>query len=366
MATPALWRALCEELYEVGLAACTRRFWRTVAAMCVGLTLFAVAVNGVLIPHHLSASGATGVALTLYYLCGWPSVGVFYWLINVPILVLGWRVLSLEAVVIALLGVGLSGATLQLTQGVTLPCHDTMMAAILAGSFSGFGVGFYLRYGGSAGGLDVVALVMRRKWGVSMGQTFFVVNWLNVLAAALIGGGLEQGFYTAIAVFVHARMVDRMQSGFSERKAAFIITAEPDKLAHRITRTLRRGCTFFTAEGGMTRQPMRVVYTVVNFMELARLKEIVYALDAKAFLSVTTTAEVIGNRFMTWEDEGIARRRRQRRKSAAQARTTGASESERFVPSDTTQNEPAPPPPSTPTTPSSPSTPAQKDKTQHG
>ena len=333
MPNPALWRAFRDDIYELGLAACTRRFWRTVAAMCVGLTLFAVAVNGVLIPHHLSASGATGIALTLYYLIGWPSVGVYYWLINIPILVLGWRVLSLEFVVIALLGVALSGATLQLTQGVLLACHDPMMAAVLAGALSGLGVGFYLRYGGSAGGLDVVALVMRRKWGVSMGQTFFVVNWLNVLAAGLLGGGLEQGFYTAIAVFVHARMVDRMQSGFSERKAVFIMTAEPDKLGHEITRTLRRGCTYFAAEGGMTRKPMRVIYTVVNFMELARLKEMVYALDAKAFLAVTTTAEVIGNRFLTWEDEGLARRRR-RRQRGGQA---------------------SPPSPSLPTPPASPS-----------
>lgn len=357
MATTALWRALYDDIYEVGLAACGRRFWRTVTATAFGLILFAVAVNGVLIPNHLSASGATGIALTLYYLAGWPSVGVFYWLINVPILVLGWRVLSLEFVVVALLGVALSGATLQLTQGVLLPCHDLMMAAILAGALSGFGVGFYLRYGGSAGGLDVVALVMRRKWGVSMGQTFFVVNWLNVLAAGLLGGGLEQGFYTAVAVFVHARMVDRMQSGFSERKAAFIITAEPDRLAHEITRTLRRGCTFFGAEGGMTRQPMRVVYTVVNFLELARLKEIVYALDAKAFLAVTTTAEVIGNRFMTWEDEGIARRRR-RRAAAKQKRDT--------APAPLAGAPAAPaaaPPPVLPTPRQAPPTPEQKTET---
>lgn len=316
MPTPAPLGALYDDVCELGHAVRTRRFWRTVAAMAAGLTLFAVAVNGLLIPHQLSASGATGIALALFYLFGWPQVGVYYWLINVPILLLGWRVLSLEFVFMALLGVALSGATLQLTQGLALTCSDPMMASILAGTLSGLGVGLYLRYGGSAGGLDVVALVLRRKLGIAMGQTFLGVNLLNVLSAGVLGHSLERAFYTAIAVFVHARMVDKMQSGFSERKAALIITCEPDRLAGEILRTLRRGCTFFFASGGMTRKQTRVVYTVVNFMELARLKEILYTLDPKAFLAVTTTDEVIGNRFITWEDEGFAKRRRRRRAAA--------------------------------------------------
>ena len=124
-------------------------------------------------------------------------------------------------------------------------------------------------------------------------------------------------------VAVHSAMVDRMQSGFSARKAAFIVTREPDLLAREILRTLNRGCTFFLAKGGMTQQETRVIYTVVNFIELARLKEILYNMDPNAFLAVHTTSEVIGNRFISWEQEGFEQKRRRRSQRVRDA-CTGA------------------------------------------
>ena len=218
--------------------------------------------------------------------------------------------MSLKLVVYAVAGVLISGTVLQLTQGLALPLAEPMMAAIIGGFLSGLGVGLYLRYGGSAGGLDIVAVVMRRKFGMPMGQTFIAVNALNVLAAGLIGHDLSLGFYTAIATFVHSSMVDRMQSGFSARKSAFIITSKPDLLSREILRSLRRGCTFFHASGGMTQKDIRLIYTVVNFIELARLKEMLHGIDPDAFMAVSNVCEVIGNRFVSWEEEGFARARR--------------------------------------------------------
>ena len=312
MGAPTLLRNVKDDFFDLATSVNSWAFWRTIGMTTVGLTLLGLSINGVLIPHKLNASGATGIALSLFYLFHWPSVGVYYWLINIPVLWLGYRTMSLRFVVMALIGVAISGLTLQITSEVRLPCHDLMMAAIVAGSLSGLGVGMYLRFGGSAGGLDIVAAVMRRKLGVPMGQTFIAVNALNVIVAGLLARSFETAFYSAIAVAVHSTMVDRMQSGFSARKAAFIITREPDKLAREILRTLNRGCTFFFAKGGMTQQETRVIYTVVNFIELARLKEILYNMDPNAFLAVHTTSEVIGNRFISWEQEGFEQRRKRR------------------------------------------------------
>ncbi|HET6346921.1 MAG TPA: YitT family protein, partial [Myxococcota bacterium] len=185
---------------------------------------------------------------------------------------------------------------------------DPLMAAIIAGVLSGTGVGLYLRYGGSAGGMDIVAAVLRRKVGIPMGTTFISVNFLNVVAGGLISRSLDIAFYTFIAMFVHSRMVERMQAGFSARKACFIVTSQADAIAEQIIRTLNRGVTFLHGSGGMSQQPTRVVYTVINMIELARLKEIIFNLDPAAFISINNASEVIGNRFVSWADEGFAHR----------------------------------------------------------
>lgn len=310
MNTHGLFREVRDDFRNLAQAISSFKFWQVIAIMAVGLTMMSVAINGILIPHKFISSGATGIAMTIYYLFGKPSLGVIYWLINIPILAIGYRVMSLTFVVIALIGVVISGTTLELTRHMALPISDPLMAAVIAGTLSGTGVGLYLRFGGTAGGLDIVAAVLRRRFGLPMGQTFFAINALNLLCGACISRSIDVAFYTAIAMFLHSRVVERMQSGFSDRKVAWIISNQPDVVAAQILRTLNRGCTFFHATGGMSQKPLRVIYTVVNMMELARLKEIIYLADPHAFVAISNAYEVLGNRFINWHDKGFEKPRR--------------------------------------------------------
>ncbi|MEC8260398.1 MAG: YitT family protein [SAR324 cluster bacterium] len=77
---------------------------------------------------------------------------------------------------------------------------------------------------------------------------------------------------------------------------------------HQAIRKIDRGATYFLAEGSHSHTPKRVVYTVINLLELGRLKQYLFETDPDAFVVVNDTAEVIGTRFLTWEDEGFKRR----------------------------------------------------------
>ena len=296
-----------EDFYDLVHSVGSRQFWATIALMVVGLTLYSIGINGLLLPHKFISTGATGIALLIYYWLGSPSVGVIYWLLNIPILILGWRTMSMKFVFMALIGVFISGLTIQLTQGIVIPVptSDPLMAAILAGVLTGGGCGLYLRYGGSAGGIDIVAAVVRRKYGVPMGTTFIAVNAINFIVGSLVGGSLELAFYTAIAMVTHSKMIDRVQAGFSSRKAALIVTSQSLEISQLILRRLGRGVTFLEGSGGMSQKSLKVIYTVVNLVELARLKELIFHCDPNAFVSVTDVAEVIGKRFISWSSQGF-------------------------------------------------------------
>jgi uncharacterized membrane-anchored protein YitT (DUF2179 family) len=298
-----------DDFYDLVYSFGSWAFWQSIGYTFIGLLLFSAGINAILIPHKLIASGATGIALLVFYAVGEPSVGIIYWLINIPILLLGWRAMSLKYVVLALFGVVFSGLTLEITHQVRLPITDPLMAAIIAGVMTGSGVGLYLRQGGSAGGIDIVAAVLRRKYGMPMGTTFILVNTANFVIGGLINHSIDMAFYTAIAMYVHSQMVEKMQSGFSPRKAAWVVTCEPDEVAAQVIRRLKRGVTFVHGSGGMSKKAIRVVYTVVNMVELARLKEIIFHIDPKAFMAVNDTSEVIGYRFFTWADAGFETKR---------------------------------------------------------
>ena len=311
MGAGRLLSSMREDFFDLTQSLNSWRFWQTILMMALGLTLLSIGINGILVPNKFMGSGVTGIALIIFYLLGKPSLGLLVWLLNLPILLIGWRTMSLKYVVLALMGVVLSGAALDLTHSVRIPTTDPLMAAVMAGVLTGSGVGLYLRFGGSAGGLDIVAAVLRKRFGVPMGTTFMAVNGFIFVVGGFINHRMDIAFYTAVAMTVHARMIERVQAGLHPRKSVLIVTGNPDAIAEQIMRRLGRGVTFLHGSGGMSQKTTRIVYTVTNTIELARLKEIIFNCDSKAFVAISDASEVIGHRFVSWADVGFEQRRRQ-------------------------------------------------------
>jgi uncharacterized membrane-anchored protein YitT (DUF2179 family) len=291
------------ELRELLQALRTARFYGTLLATALGCVAGAVAINGVLIPRNLFSPGTSGTSLLIYYLTGWPSLGVIYLLLNLPIFAIGWREYALKYVAISAFGVLMFSGALILTQNVIIPAPDPLMAAIIAGVLMGAGTGFYLRLGGSAGGLDILATYVRKKLAVPIGTTVNAVNGLNLLGALLMFD-LSTAFYSAVFMWVNSWTLDKVQTGFSQHRAVFIITKEHEAVAQAIRTRLDRGVTLFAAQGSYSGAPLQVVYSVISMYELGRLKDIMFQVDPSAYVMVTNTTEVIGRRFQTWEQEG--------------------------------------------------------------
>ena len=93
--------------------------------------------------------------------------------------------------------------------------------------------------------------------------------------------------------------------GFSQRKSVFIISSKPELVAEKILQKMDRGFTYFHASGGYAGGEKRVIYTVINLLELGRLKEYLFETDPDAFMAIQDTGDVIGRRFLTWEEEGF-------------------------------------------------------------
>lgn len=283
----------------------TFSFWRSIVLTFVGSLIVSVAVNGLLIPHHFFDGGINGLSLMVFYVLGAPTLGVIYLLFNIPIFLTGWRAMSLKYMVVSLVGVFIFSFSLNLLHGIQIPVTDPIIVAILAGIIKGFGTGIYLRYGGSVGGLDIVATVLRKKLSIPMGNTFIFINAITLIGAWLIQD-LNIALYTGIFMFIDATVIEKVQTGFSQRKTVFIISARPDLIAEQVMKRLDRGVTFINTTGGWSHEPRKMIYTVINMIELGRLKQMMYDIDPDAFVAISNTAEVIGKRFLSWEDEGFS------------------------------------------------------------
>ena len=282
----------------------TWSFWKIILATAIGLALPSLVINGILIPHNFFSGGISGIALLIYSFSeGTLAFGVIYLLINLPLFALGFRSFAPRYILFSLFGMWVFSIEVSLLK-FDFGLEDPMLAAIFGGVVSGLGAGFYLRVGGSAGGLDIVATVIKKKFSIPIGTTFNIVNFFILLANAW-HHNLDIALYTGIYIFVFAMVVNKVQTGFSQRKSIFIITEKPDEMLEHAVRKLDRGATFFLAQGAYNQDTKRVVYTVINMLELGRLKQYIFQVDQHAFIIVNDTSEVIGTKFLTWEDEGF-------------------------------------------------------------
>ena len=118
-----------------------------------------------------------------------------------------------------------------------------------------------------------------------MGNTFLIVNSIPLIGAVLMYD-LNIALYTGVYLFVESFVLEKVQTGFSQRKTAFIISQKPDLIAEQVMKRLDRGVTFIHASGGWTDQKHRMIYTVINMSELGRLKELMFHHDPDAFIFI--------------------------------------------------------------------------------
>jgi uncharacterized membrane-anchored protein YitT (DUF2179 family) len=260
----------------------------------LGSIICAVAVNGILIPHKFLSAGFTGLSLIIFFIFSSISLSVIYVLLNIPLFILGWKHVSRRFFLYSVTGVMIYTVSLQYTKFL-LPVDEKILAALLAGLLSGIGSGLILKSVGSAGGLDILSVILFKKFGIRLGTVSLASNGVILLAAAFIFS-LEQALYTLIYVYITSSVLNFITTGLSKRKAVIIVTPKWQEVSAQISNILNRGLTIFQGNGGYSGESEKIIYTVLTFQELSRLKSFILTLDPRCFMVVSDTQEVMGSR----------------------------------------------------------------------
>jgi uncharacterized membrane-anchored protein YitT (DUF2179 family) len=260
-----------------------------------GSFIFAIGVKAVAMPQEFISGGMSGLCLLIFYWTQWLSPGILYFIINVPIFIIGWLMISRRFFLYSIFGMlTLSWAIDQIN--FTIPVHDPMLAAIAGGAILGTGAGITLHSLGSSGGNDVIAVLLNQKFNIRMGTFFFGFN-LILFGFSLGILDVDRVLYSLVMSFVTAQMLDYVLTFFNQRKIVFIISDASQQIAEAINDRLKRGGTFLYGRGTYTRKQRKIVMTVLNNFELKRLEEIVFDLDPDAFVIIERTFNVLGRGF---------------------------------------------------------------------
>lgn len=274
---------------------------KNIVAIVIGSAMMGFGINYFNIANGLAEGGVTGFTLLLKYIFDLDP-GLTNLLINIPLLFLGWKVLGRVSLIYTVIGTLALSLFLTLFGHFRLTLDDSLLAALYAGVCLGIGLGIVFRFGGTTGGMDIIARILNKYRGWSIGRIMFLSDVL-VIGISLIYLNLTGAMYTLVAVFIGSRVVDFVQEGAYSAKAVTIISDHNEAIAKSIMVEMERGATLLNGRGAWTKNQKDILYCVVSRHEMSRLKSLVHSLDPYAFVIVSDVHEVLGEGFTHDEDK---------------------------------------------------------------
>ncbi len=292
---------------------------REIVLLLIGGLITAFAVNVFYVPIRLTMGGISGIVSIIYQLTGqgeFLPFGVLFLILNIPLVLLGWKMISLRFVWRSLVGSLVYSVLIDLTEPLMASWFadyinrplatggaDPLIYCLFGGVLYGVGLGLIFRGGFTTGGTDILAIIIKRRLRIfSTGQFLLVLDATIVLASAVAyrnetGPGILLAMYSFIAMYLTSKSVDILLEGFDYCRAAYIISSKSEAIADRILHQLNRGVTSLRGRGMYTGQQRDILLCVLSRKQVPGIKDIVAEIDPEAFVIVVEAREVLGEGF---------------------------------------------------------------------
>ena len=277
-------------------------FWIT-----VGSILYGFVFDWFYTPNLIGYGGITGVGQVVNAYIPVIPIGLFVFLINIPLFILGWKYIGGHLLVTSLYSMVVSSVAVDaFALVIDFQPMDQMLAAICGGAAIGLSLGLIFAQGATTGGTDLVARLVKLKlpW-VPMGKMLLVIDMAVVVLVAIAFGNLTTALYGFIAQVVCAYVTDMVLYGLDTAKVAYIISDKAHAISDAIVEDMDRGVTVLPAKGAYSGDDKWVLMCAFKQKEIVDLKALIFDMDPKAFIIVCDAHEVTGNGFKTYQKNDI-------------------------------------------------------------
>lgn len=278
------------------------QFWLEIAMIVLGTFIMGFAFSVFLEPNEISTGGFSALSMiisALFEKMGVPNVPTFaiYLVLNVVLYGFALKILGKKFAIKALIGI----LSFSLSMGlfgmltINLP-FELLVSAIYGGACMGVGVGLVVRFGGSTGGSDMIAcMVKKKKPNITIGTLMICIDMIIIfLSVVTFNDGLRLLPYTIIALVLSMFVTDFVNEGYKQIRAFNIVTTKADELAEAIMNKLSRGCTTMKVKGMHSKDDKYILVCLASKYQAGQLRNIVKEIDPEAFVYQTKVAEVMG------------------------------------------------------------------------
>lgn len=270
--------------------------------------IFAMCWECFMIPNSMSAGGLMGLCTIIQYATGGLIQAQYSYLaINVLLIVLAIFAMGIGFGFKTLYCIIMSSAAMQIVSALTvMHCipgsfffvQERVLIPVIAGVLEAVGIGLVLRYGGSTGGTDIVALMINKYWPISLSTAFLVLD-LTVCSLMLFlpDKCFSDMCYGIEELVTFSLMIDFVVGGKKSSYQIMVFSDKYDSIADYIINEMGRGVTVLKAQGWYTKKDKNALLILINQKEFPALSNKVKEIDSRALMSVSPTSSVYGEGF---------------------------------------------------------------------
>ncbi len=258
-------------------------------------------------PNGIAFGGVTGIAQILNFLFPALPIGATVIALNVPLFLLGWKLIGGRLLVSSLYAMFISSVFIDiLTPLQVWEPMDPLLACIFGGVLMGLSLGLVFQQGATTGGTDLLARLLKLKlaW-LPMGKLLMGIDLAVILVVAAVFGTLKTAMYGLVALYITSIVMDGVLYGMDNAKVAYIISGKSQEVADVLVKEMDRGVTILHGQGAYTHAERDVLMCAFKQREIASIKAAVKGIDPAAFVIVCDAHEVLGEGFRDYKKDDL-------------------------------------------------------------
>ena len=263
----------------------TAKIVLSLGEIVLGNIMYAAAVVLFIVPNGLITGGTTGLALFVNHSIGIP-ISLFVSVFNVLMFLLGAWVLGKQFALTTVLSTIIYPVMLE----------EKLVAVLYAGLLIGGGIGIVMRAGASTGGMDIPALVLKKKLDVNVSMTLYLMDCV-VLGLQLIAADSHAVLYGIILIIVYTMVLNQVLMWGNARIQVKIVSRKHEEINRLIAERIDCGTSLLHMETGYLHREQEMILAVISRRDLPRLNSLVMDEDPEAFMIINQINEVRGRGF---------------------------------------------------------------------
>lgn len=343
--TTTYWRELMSSFWH---AMGTKKFWRELMMMTVGMSLGAAAVYYFLMPSHLIVGSISGLSIVLNTLMGGTTDTFSYWVmgINAFLLLLAFLLIGNEFGAKTVYTAMILGPLTQMWEHIypitnlthkvidaphilsqlqagqtVLDAHGNPYVLNASGEVmekvrdsvmsGGLGQGdvwfdlicfvlllsacqaFMFRINASTGGLDILGKIVNKYLHFEIG-TSVAIGGIMICCTSFLINDFRMVMIGIIGTWINGLAIDYFTASLNRRKRVCIVSAEPERIRKYIVEELVRGCSLYKVQGGYSGEEHVEIQSLLTQDEFSSVMAFIRNNHIKAFITAGNCSEVYG------------------------------------------------------------------------